>query len=68
LPSANSTGRKIQRVLIFDNHPDSLRLVFGGRPHPFVDLSRPERISLWELVIVSILVIAGLVGIFWPLF
>jgi hypothetical protein len=68
LPSAKSAGRKIQRVLIFDNHPDSLRLVFGGRPYSFVDLSRPQRISLWELLIVSILVIAGLVGIFWPVF
>jgi hypothetical protein len=67
LPSANAAGKKIRRILIFDNHPESLRLVFGRRSHPNVDLSRPERISSWELLIVSTVAIAGLVGMFWPL-
>ncbi|HWY51763.1 MAG TPA: hypothetical protein VNW72_09790 [Chthoniobacterales bacterium] len=67
LASTNSRGKKIRRILIFDNHPDSLRLVFGRRPHPDVDLSAAQRVSLWELIIVSILTIAGLIGMFWPL-
>lgn len=67
LASTNAAGKKIRRVLIFDDHPESLRLVFGRRPHPKVDLSRPQRIALWELLIVSILMIAGLVTMFWPL-
>jgi hypothetical protein len=68
LPSTSARDKKIQRILIFDNHPDSLRLVFGRRANSYVDRFRRQRISLWELLIVSILLIAGLVGMFWPLF
>jgi hypothetical protein len=67
LPSTNSAGKKIQRSRIFDDHPESLRLVFGRRPHPDVDLSRPQRVSSWELIIVSMVTIGGLIGMFWPL-
>jgi|SRR5438132_6548242 len=67
LPSTNATGKKIRRILIFDNHPDSLRLVYGHRPNPFVDHSAPQRVSWWDLIIVSGLTIVILVGMFWPL-
>ena len=67
LPSTNAAGKKIRRILIFDNHPDSLRLVYGRRPHPDVDLSGSHRASWWDLVIVSGLTIGILVGMFWPL-
>lgn len=67
LPSTNVAGKKIRRILIFDNHPDSLRLVFGRRPHPDIDLSGPQRARSWELIIVSIVTLAGLLGMFWPL-
>lgn len=29
LPAGNTQGQTIQRILIFDDHPDTLRLVFG---------------------------------------
>jgi hypothetical protein len=67
LPSTNAAGKKIRRILIFDNHPESLRLVFGHRQHRNVDLSRPAQIISWELILVSILAVAGLVGMFWQL-
>jgi hypothetical protein len=67
LPSTHAAGKKIRRILIFDNHPESLRLVFGRRLHPDIDLSRPQRVSSWELIIVSIVTIGGLIGMFWPL-
>jgi hypothetical protein len=67
LPSTNAAGKKIRRILIFDNHPESLRLVFGHRPHRDVDLSRPAQVISWELILVSILAVAGLVGMFWQL-
>ena len=66
--STTAEGRKIRRILIFDNHPDSLRLVFGERANPDVDLSVPQRASSWELVFVSILTMSALFGMFWPLF
>src|SRR5438132_14200651 len=31
LRSTNGVDKKIRRILIFDNHPESLRLVFEGR-------------------------------------
>jgi hypothetical protein len=67
LPSTNAAGKKIRRILIFDNHPESLRLVFAHRPHRNVDLSRPAQVISWELIVVSILAVAGLGGMFWQL-
>ena len=68
LPSTNAAGKKIRRILIFDNHPDSLRLLFGERTNPYVDLSVPQRVSSWELIVVSILTMSALFGMIWPLF
>ena len=68
LPSTNAAGKKIRRILIFDNHPDSLRLLFGERTNPYVDLSVPQRVSSWELIVVSILTMSALFGMVWPLF
>ena len=68
LPSTNAAGKKIRRILIFDNHPDSLRLVFGRRANPHIHLSAPERVISWELILVSILIMGALIGTFWPLF
>lgn len=59
--------KKIRRVLILDNHPDSLRLVLGGGANPHDDLSEPHRVSSWDLIIVSTLTVGVLVGMFWPL-
>jgi hypothetical protein len=68
LTSASGGGKEIRRILIFDNHPESLRLVFGRRANPHVDPSAPARVSRWELIFVSILTMAALAGMFWPLF
>ncbi len=68
LPSTNAAGKKIRRILIFDNHPDSLRLIFGERTNPYVDLSVPQRVSSWQLIVVSILTMSALFGMVWPLF
>lgn len=67
LPAANGTDRNIQRVLMFDNHPDTIRLIFGNGANRHVDLAAPERVSLWDLVLVSALVMSALIGMFWPL-
>ena len=67
LPATNGTRKQIRRILIFDDHPDSLRLVFGRRANPQIDLSVPQRVSSWELVVVSILTMGALIGMFWPL-
>ena len=66
--SRSGTDKKIRRVLIFDNHPDSLRLVFEGGAISHHELPKSRHVSSWELIVVSILTIGGLVGMFWPLF
>jgi hypothetical protein len=67
LLQTNAAGNKIRRILIFDNHPDSLRLVFGGGANPHGDLSVPQPASSWDLILVSILTMGALIGMFWPL-
>jgi hypothetical protein len=68
LPATNTAGKQIRRILIFDDHPDSLRLVFGRRANPQIDLSMPPRTLPWELVLISMLTMGALIGMFWPLF
>jgi hypothetical protein len=68
LPSTNSTEtRTVQHVLIFDDHPESLRLVFGGAAAQ-VDLSRLPGASSRHLVLLSILIMGLLSAILWLFF
>jgi hypothetical protein len=64
---ANSAeSRIIQHILIFDEHPESLRLVFGFlQPTHF---SASQRMISWEIVLASILTTGALIGMLWPLF
>jgi hypothetical protein len=68
VPSTHSAeGRRVQHVLIFDDHPESLRLVFGSSARE-LDLSRPPRAGLWHLVILSIVILGLVTTILWPFF
>src|SRR6266403_5001827 len=67
LLSTNGTHKEIRRIVIFDNHPDSLRLVFGRRANPDVDLSVRRRATLRDLILVSMLTMGALIGMFWPI-
>ena len=67
-PTRTNLGRKtIRQILIFDNHPDSLRLVFESG----VDLdsddgaSRPERRTF--IICGSVLIAMILAALLWPL-
>ena len=68
LPATNGARKKIQHILIFDDHPDSLRLVFGRRVNPHAHLSAPPPANSWELILISMLTMGALVAMFWPLF
>lgn len=68
LKPTTGTRKKIRRILIFDNHPDSLRLVFGHRTNQHVHLSAPPRASSRDAVLVSLLALGLLILMFWPLF
>jgi hypothetical protein len=68
LASTNGTQKKLRRILIFDDHPDSLRLVFERGASRHDDLTVPPRATSWDLILVSILATVAFLGIVWPLF
>jgi len=68
LASANGAETKLRRILIFDDHPDTLRLVFGRDTSLDHDLSVSPRATSWDLILVSILALVAVVGMFWPFF
>jgi hypothetical protein len=68
LPPTSSAGsRTVQHVLIFDDHPESLRLVFGSAT-PEIDLPRPPGVSSRHLVLLSMLLVGLLSATLWLFF
>jgi hypothetical protein len=65
---AKDPRKKIRRILIFDNHPDSLRLVLGRRVDSHVDLSHSERMTSSGVALLWILVVLLMIGMVWPIF
>lgn len=77
LPDATTLGQKrvfvvasrpitegektIRHIVIFDNHPESLRLLFGS------DLPSRRRNRFFYAVLAITLVLAAGLGMFWPL-
>ena len=65
---AGSGGKAIRRVLIFDNHPDSLRLLPGYFRNCDVDpAAAPDRRRLRHVVVGFISITTLVLGMFWPL-
>jgi len=65
--ATNAAGKTVRRILIFDNHPDSLRLVFGpSASHG--QFSDPERTPSWAVALLWILVVGLMMAMFWPHF
>ena len=60
-------GKKVQHILIFDDHPDSLRLVLGTPANPRVERPVSGRATLW-VGLFSMLMLSLLIAMFWPLF
>jgi hypothetical protein len=67
LPATSTAGKKIQRILIFDNHPASLRLVFDCRADSRVHLSDSQRITSSGIALLWILVVGLMMAMFWPI-
>jgi hypothetical protein len=61
-------GKTIRRIVIFDNHPDSLRLVSESGAHLDSD-DAPSRREWRIAIICGSILIAMLIGaLLWPLF
>jgi hypothetical protein len=63
----NLGGKTVRRILVFDNHPDSLRLVFRLRVRPDVDLAAPRYTSRPHLILELVAIMALVFAIVWPL-
>ena len=59
--SVTVRGKTIRHILIFDNHPASLRLLLGSDPAPV------RRNKFFYAVLTIVLVLAAGLGMFWPL-
>jgi len=67
LRSTNGADKTIRSILIFDNHPDSLRLVSRLRVRPNVDLVAARRAHPAHLMFALLLMLALSIAMFWPL-
>jgi hypothetical protein len=54
------SGKTVRHIVIFDNHPASLRLLVATGAAP------GRRSELWA-VLALLLVLAATIGMFWPL-
>jgi hypothetical protein len=63
LPATNMPGKKMRRILIFDNHPDSLRLAVREQANTGIDSAKTWANS-WHIIIVSLVAAGGLLGMF----
>jgi hypothetical protein len=57
--TVDNRGKAIRRILIFDNHPDTLRLLQDLDPER-------ARISKFGVVLGWVLIIGLVLAIFWP--
>ena len=55
------SGKTIRHIVIFDNHPDSLRLLLSSDGIP------QRRNEFFYAVLTIVLVLAGILGMLWPL-
>jgi hypothetical protein len=81
MPADRGCKKTIRRILIFDNHPHSLRLVSGQRLNPDVDLATgrvrvaavtglaaPRPASHLHVILGLVLIMTLVLAMFWPLF
>jgi hypothetical protein len=57
-------GKRVQRVLIFDNHPDSLRLAAEQYLNPDADSRHTSRS---HIIFGLVLILTLVIGMVWPL-
>ena len=65
-PKVDVSGKAIRRILIFDNHPESLRLVSRLDVRPD-DLAATRRAHPVYLIFALLLMLALSMAMFWPL-
>jgi hypothetical protein len=59
--------KSVQHILLFDDHPDTLRIVFGRPANWHADDPADDRVSLREFVLPGIAILVALIASCWPL-
>jgi hypothetical protein len=67
LPGAKDHEKKIRRILILDDHPDSLRLVLRSSMTRRIYLAALGGPSSRHLILPGIALLVALLAMFWPL-
>jgi hypothetical protein len=65
--AAEVKGKAIRRIVIFDNHPDSLRLVLQSRGDGGSDDAASRREKRTSIIFGSILIAAVIAAMLWSL-
>jgi hypothetical protein len=60
-------SNQLRRVLIFDDHPDSLRLLFARRLASELPVTSPDRWRALHVLLVVSLLCVLLAAVVWPL-
>ena len=66
LPVTAGPATTVQHILMFDDHPDSLRIIFGPPANSRTD--DDEGSSLREFILPGIAILVALIVMFSPLF
>ena len=64
----NGPVKSVQHIVMFDDHPDSLRIIFGPPPNSQTDDATDDGGSLREFVLPGIAILVALTAMFLPLF
>lgn len=68
LPATTGPVKTIRRILIFDDHPDSLRLILGRPANRRAYRPTWDRASSRNLILPGMAILIALIAMFWPLF
>lgn len=68
LAANNGPVKSVQHILMFDDHPDSLRIIFGPPENWETDDATDDDGSLREFILPGIAILVALSAIFLPLF
>jgi hypothetical protein len=68
LAANNGPARSVQHIVMFDDHPDSLRIIFGPPANSQTDDATDDGGSLREFLLPGIAILVGLTAMFLPLF
>jgi hypothetical protein len=67
LAETNSPGKIVQRILMFDDHPDSLRLILAPPANPQTYSDLKNRDILWDFILPGIVILVGVIAMLWLL-